>query len=115
MKLEKLVVTARASLNYNVGEVSLEVSEFQKEDLSAIKQLVVSEAIKCVKLIDANLPKDAQAPANAQPQVQYNQAPVKMASEAQLKLLHQLGYNCDTPLTSKQASDIIAQLKKGQR
>lgn len=115
MKLEKLVVTARASLNYNVGEVSLEVSEFQKEDLNAVKQLVVSEAIKCVRMIDANLPKEAQAPANAQPQVQYNQTPVKMASEAQLKLLHQLGYDCTTPLTSRQASQMIAELKKGQR
>lgn len=108
MKLEKLTITARASLNYNVGEVALEVTEFNKEDLYNVEKLVVQEAIKTVKMIDlgnANQPKQ-----QAEPQVQVTK--VKAASQAQISLLKKLGYTGSTyGLSSLDASNIINQLK----
>lgn len=126
MEIKSTVIKAQASLNYQVGAVEIEISNYTAEEFNQVENYVITKAKEiCNKLAGAEVkeePKVAvqteykratfvpKAPLAAQNEPNLGDA---RASQSQLDFLKKLGYKGDfNNLTKQQASELIQQLKK---
>lgn len=129
MNIEKMTILVAASREYQKAELSMEISDFQDNDVEYIENLLVGEAIKTLdKVCEANSVRSNSAPVvqaqrvpnmgNAQRapkpprEGSYNKgyAPKTSGpSEKQINILKKAGYSPDQIdlMTGKDAAKII--------